>query len=129
VLDSRRDPSRQPGGDDEAGTLPNLSDITAGQSSAANRPAAAALLRGAVPEEQRPTHPIVRILRPATYPAARQSTEMPDPWSAAVRLSDGESEISGGFFAPGNPAIRRERGRRRFSNVRRTFGLAMLQNQ
>jgi len=98
VPDSRHDPSWQPGRDNETGALPNLPDVTAGQPPAADR-ATAALLRSAVPEEQRPTHPVVRILQPATYPAVGQSAEMPAPRSAAVRLSDGESEIFGGFFA------------------------------
>lgn len=91
VLDSGHDASWQPGGDDETGALPNLPDVTAGQPPATNRPAAA-LLRSAIPEEQRPTHSVVRILWPATYPAVGQSAEMPDPRSAAVCLSDGESE-------------------------------------
>lgn len=71
LLDSRHDPGGQPGGDDETGTLPNLPDVTTDQSPAANRTAApaTALLRGAIPEEQRPTHPVVRLLRPATHSA------------------------------------------------------------
>lgn len=99
MFDSRYDPSRQLGRDDETGTLPNIPDITAGQSPAANGPAAA-LLRSAVPEE-RPTHFVIRILWPATYSAVGQSAKMSDSRAAAVRLSDGESEIFGGFFARG----------------------------
>lgn len=112
MFDSRYDPSRQPGRDDETGTLPNIPDITAGQPPAANGPAAA-LLRSAVPEE-RPTHFIIRILWPATYSAVGQSAKMSDSRSAAVRLSDGESEIFGGFFAREYHNSLHKGGRQRF---------------
>lgn len=108
------------GGDDEAGVVPNVPpDVTA------QPPAAAGLtilLR--LPEEQRPTH---LVLRPATYSAVGQSAEMPDSRSAAVRLSDGERLRN---FARGC-GLSACCLQRRTSDVftLRTFGLAMLQNQ